>query len=151
MSGEAVLGVDLKPVDRNVQSVRLMVNSWVLLATEDRSLASRVTVACAELVEAAARRQFRPGATVRLNVRLSRTMATVELVTDVNDVQAAELQALLDAANDGTPVEAYTRALSEAGSDSVLGFARIRYEGQMTLRCSRIGTRLTLVGQSAAA
>lgn len=147
MSAQGVLEVEFVPGDRTTHSVRLAVHNLVLLGTDNRALAGRMTVTCAELVETLGRR-ISPGGRVRLRMALDAPAARVEASCDLPDEAALIVDKALRAANQDQPMEAYTHALAREEVEGQLGLARIRYEGQMALSSKRAGRQLMLIAQS---
>lgn len=139
MATEAALELDLKPIDRSVQQVRLMVHAFAMLATDDRGLAGRVTVTCAELVDVVARKRcLSCGVRVSVDARTGRARIQVTFDAAEETIRAVEQNVAM--ASRGAPADAYTQALmvTTRESDNVLGLARVRYEGRMTLGLQRV-------------
>lgn len=128
-----------------------MSHSFALLHGRDPGSAGRITVTCAELVDAVAARYFAEGCQLRMRIEPGSPRVRVELSGAATAGTARALEEAIATINRGTPAEAYTQALSlSSGSDqSLLGLARIRYEGQMTLSCQRRGARLWLTAETA--
>ena len=135
------LKVEYRPDEASIHHVRLMVHSFVLLTTKDRALAGRLTVTCAELVEDAARRISTVPCTLEIELDVT-GYACVQLTSEVIPALDTQLTRVVEEVNRSTPIEAYTRALSQtaAGAESLLSLARVRYEGQMTLTLRRAGS-----------
>jgi hypothetical protein len=144
-----VLEVEFVPGERTTHSVRLAVHNLVLLSTENRPLAGRLMVTCAELVETLGKR-IAPPTKICLKLSLGTAGARVEASTDVAEASAPSIERALHLANQGTPIEAYTQALVHEEAEGQLGLARIRYEGQMILSTRRTGRQLALMAQSIA-
>lgn len=141
---DAALDLEFKPQDRSVHHVRLMALSFVQLVVSDHNYASRVTVTCAELVDAVARKLGVASCGMKLNVSPHTRAARVELFIEADERSLRGVEAAVDAANRGQPMDAYTAALSSSDgeNETALGLARIRYEGQMKLRTYRMGKKL---------
>jgi len=148
MPSQGVLEVEFVPGERTTHPVRLAVHNLAVLGTENRALAARVMVTCAELVETLGKRLV-PPARIRLWLSLDAPGARVEVSSDLPDASAQSIDRAVRAANQGTPIEAYTQALAHEEAEGQLGLARIRYEGQMTLSTRRIGRQLALIAHSA--
>ena len=60
------------------------------------------------------------------------------------------MRRVLAMANNGDPVESYTRSLTATDKDSetMLGLSRVRYEGQMTISSHRQGRRLEVLAET---
>ena len=149
MSAQGVLEVEFVPGDRTTHSVRLAVHNMVLLGSDNRALAGRMTVTCAELVEALGKR-LGAGGKARLRLALDPSAARVEVTCDLPDEAAQILEKALRVANQDQPMEAYTHALGREEVEGQLGLARVRYEGQMTLSAKRTGRQFALIAQSTA-
>ena len=147
MSAQGVLEVEFVPGDRTTHSVRLAVHNLVLLGSDNRALAGRMTVTCAELVETLGRRLGASGK-VRLRLTLDPSTARVEASCELPDDGAQTIEKALRAANQDQPMEAYTHALGREEVEGQLGLARIRYEGQMALSSKRSGRQFALLAQS---
>jgi hypothetical protein len=147
MSAHGVLEVEFVPGERTTHSVRLAVHNLVLLGSDNRALAGRMTVTCAELVEALAKR-LAAGGKVRLRLSLDASAARVEVSCDLADEGAQIVERALRSANQDQPMEAYTHALTREEAEGQLGLARVRYEGQMALSAKRSGRQFALVAQS---
>ena len=146
MSAQGVLEVEFVPGERTTHSVRLAVHNLVLLGTDNRALAGRMTVTCAELVETFGKRLLSSGK-VRLRLSLEGSAARVEATCDLADDAAQIVERAVRAANQDQPMEAYTHALAREEVEGQLGLARIRYEGQMALSVKRNGRQFALVAQ----
>ena len=149
MPSQGVLEVEFVPGERTTHSVRLAAHNLALLTAENRALAGRVMVTCAELVETLAKR-LGPASKIRLRVSVDGTEARVESSIEFREATAQSLERALRIATQGTPTDAYTQALAHEEAEGQLGLARIRYEGQMALSIKRAGRLLTLLAQSTA-
>lgn len=140
----ASIFLEFHPVDRGVHHVRLMVLSFVQLATNDHAFASRATVACAELADCFARKIVRRPCALRLV--LDAETLRVEVSAEGSEESVRALEQAIASTLPGTPNEAYTRALIANGPDSamLIGLARVRYEAQLRLGCHREGRRLVV-------
>ncbi len=149
MSSEATIDVGFLLVDRSIHHLRLMVHGFVLLVAQDAVLAGRVTVTCAEAVECLTRKLAMKACNVRL--KLDRNRTRVEVAIEADDATMRGIEKALEAINRETPLSAYTQALANASlpdGDTILGFARIRYEGWMSLQSRRQGRQLTLIADT---
>jgi hypothetical protein len=151
----AALEVRFRPEYRCVNHARLLLNSFILLVTDDRTLAGRVAMTGAELIENAVKRATSPLALLRLKIDTSGRARAVRLETEneATPENARELIRVMDRVSQGTPMDAYTRALSAVPEQDVraahLGLARIRYEGRMNLACKVDGGSVRVMAETA--
>lgn len=147
--GEVALMVEFAPADRSVHHVRLMTLSFVQLAGADHAFASRVTVCCAELCESMGRKvqTKRCGLQLRLQPQLQRVW--IEVISEATDAELKRLEDAVNLIQSGSPIEAYTRALTASDNELLLSLARVRYEGQLQLASQRIGRKLALIAETA--
>ncbi len=149
MSSEASIDVGFLLVDRSIHHLRLMVHGFVLLVAQDAVLAGRVTVTCAEAVECLTRKLAMKACNVHL--KLDRDRTRVEVAIQGDDVTNRGFEKALETINRESPLSAYTQALANAAmpdGDTMLGFARIRYEGRMSLQARRQGRQFTLLADT---
>lgn len=149
MSSEASIDVGFLLVDRSIHHLRLMVHGFVLLVAQDAVLAGRVTVTCAEAVECLTRKLAMKACNVRL--KLDRDRTRVEVTIEADEAANRGFEKALEAINRESPLSAYTQALANAtlpDGDTMLGFARIRYEGRMNLYTRRHGRQLILIADT---
>lgn len=146
----AALELAFRAQDKTVHHVRLMVQNFAMLSTGDHAYSSRITVTCAELVETIARR-LSAACTLSVDLNPFDQSARAQLSVESNERESKEILALVDAASRGSPLDAYTSALTAQGKDQelILGLSRIRYEGQMALTCRREGSRTIVAAQCA--
>jgi len=149
----AAMEIRFKPEYRCVNHARLLINSFVLLVFDDRTLAGRVAMTGAELIENSVKRATSPLCVLRLQIQSERTR-TVRLETE-NEATSENIRELLQVmqqVTQGSPMDAYTRALSvipeKDASAAHLGLARIRYEGKMTLSCQVQGALVRVIAET---
>ncbi len=150
----AAMEIRFKPEYRCVNHARLLINSFVLLVFDDRTLAGRVAMTGAELIENSIKRSTSPIAVLRLKVDSApRARVRLETENEATAENVRELQRVMDQVTQGTPMDAYTRALSvipeKDASAAHLGLARIRYEGRMNLGCKVDGSSVRVIAETA--
>ena len=138
--------------DRGVHHVRLLANSLVMIVVDDRLLASRVAMAASELAENSVKSNTATLSVLR--VKIDPATSKIRIETE-NEATAADIELLrrhLAVVNDGTPAESYMRALAAVptanASAGHVGLARVRFEGQMTLRLEVDGRRVRMVAET---
>ncbi len=150
----AALEVRFRPEYRCVNHARLLINSFVLMVVDDRVLAGRVAMTGAELIENSVKRATSPVASLRLRIDTSGRQRTVRLETEneAKPENIRELIEVMDQVSQGSPMDAYTRALSaipeQDASSAHLGLARIRYEGKMKLSCRVEGSVVRVTAET---
>lgn len=138
------LDVAFKPHERSIHYVRLMAHNFALLGSGDQPLASRITVTCAELVAGVGRR-FEGSCGLRIRLNPSDKYFAVEVEGQLADDSLRSLRGAIEAISVGSPVEAYTRALTApSAGEELLGLARVRYEGKTRLALKTFGSRATV-------
>jgi len=149
----AAMEIRFKPEYRCVNHARLLINSFVLLVFDDRTLAGRVAMTGAELIENSVKRATSPLSVLRLHIESGRAR-TVRLETEneATPDNIRELLQVMQQVTQGSPMDAYTRALSvipeKDASAAHLGLARIRYEGRMNLSCQVHGSLVRVIAET---
>lgn len=151
----ASMEVQFAPEERCLRHVRLSIVSFIMVMTEDRAMASRVAMSATELLENAVKYSTSDRIGFRLMVRSTPEGTGVRLETE-NEAppeKIATLQQIVRDVGEGEGVDAYMRYLKAAAtrseSQSQLGLARIRYEGEMSLRADVNGKRLLVIAECA--
>lgn len=138
------LDVTFRAQERSIHCVRLMAHNFALLGSGDPALASRITVTCAELVGGVGRR-FEESCALRIRLSPSDKSFAVEVEGSLSDGALRDLREALATISQGSPVEAYTRALTApSAGEELLGLARVRYEGRTRLALKTFGFRAVI-------
>lgn len=151
----AAMEIRFKPEYRCVNHARLLINSFVLLVFDDRTLAGRVAMTGAELIENSVKRATSPVSILRVRIETTPKARVVRIETENEATleNIRELQRVMGQVTQGTPMDAYTRALSvipeKDASAAHLGLARIRYEGKMNLSCQVAGPVVRVMAETA--
>lgn len=155
-AGGAVLDLKFRPEYRCVNHARLLINSFMLLQIDDRTLAGRVAMTGAELIDNSVKRATSDLVVLRVKVFPDTPIPRVRVETE-NEASLENIRTLtktLESIGQGNAVDAYIRALqaipdNQAGATH-LGLARIRYEGKMQIRCEVDGKRVRMMAETTA-
>lgn len=148
-SDRSTIRMDFAVDDKTAHNLRLMVHSFVLMGTGDRTLAGRISLAVAQMVENAQKRSRAPRYLLQLHCVPSGSVS-VELSNEATEGEVLGLRKALETVNRPTPAEAYSQALlgTDPEAEGRLCLARVRYEGQLQLSMWKDGTRVVLVADT---
>lgn len=141
------------PDPRRVHQVRLLISNMVQLATNERSKAARIGMVAAELVEHLI--DYAQGQLVlQAMVEVPSRSVTLIFQADLQQHALEDLTVATRATSEGDPLEIFSRELAlsrdQAGVPLRLRLARIRCEGEMTVRWERIeGNRVRIYAEPA--
>lgn len=148
---KARMEVEFPPDWRVLHDLRLFVNKLVSTVADSDELAERVSMVVTELAENAVKYSDANAAVVRLRVQPTDSGIRCETENFATPKDIDELQRILVKVNEGDADDAYARALMEAcdevSASSKVGLARIRTEGQMTLSCVVIDSKVRMIAE----
>lgn len=140
--------LELRAEDKQIQYVRYMVHSFMLLSADDRGLANRVALTTAELVECACREEP-TNALLRLRIERGTLRVRVEASFETSFERAQRIETAVASSHADLPADAYTKALAARDADpELLMVGRLRFEGQMTVGAFRMGRRVSLFAEA---
>jgi hypothetical protein len=138
-----------KPLWLYVDAVREFCGFFARATFEDSSIGDRVGLVVHELVE----NGIRYGDDFELDLRIERgeDAFVVSVLNTAHDEQVEVLMAAFRAAQEGTPLEAYTRALHASvalpAGRGGLGLSRVRFEGNAEMALEREPGRIRVTAR----
>mgnify|MGYP001294259998 CR=1 FL=1 len=146
----ARMELEFPPDWRVLRDLRTFVNKLVVSVVDSDDLAARVSMVVTELAENAVKYSRDSHQVVRLRVEPTENGIRCETENTASAEHISSLEATMAEVNEGDPLDAYARALvavSENDTSSRIGLARIRHEGQMTLRSAVTGSRVRIIAE----